>query len=194
MEVAIQSGDGARRAAGEVGEIAVRGDAVFDGYFDDPDMTAAILRDGWLLTGDTGYLDEDGELFVLGRKRALIKRAGALVLPREIEEAVDQVQGVRFSAVIGYVLDHDLGNEEVIVVAEVRPEAAASDELSARIAKNVEAATSKAVGFVPSDVVLVRPKAIPRTRNGKIRHTELKRIYAEDLRRGRGGALFSTRR
>jgi acyl-CoA synthetase (AMP-forming)/AMP-acid ligase II len=193
MAVAILAEDGRRCDPGEAGEIIARGDAIFGGYLDDPETTADVLRDGWLHTGDFGYLSDDGELFVLGRKRVLIKRAGAMVLPREIEEAVDRVEGVRFSAVIGHVRDDGSGNEEVVVVAEVRAEVAASDDHRSRISKDIGSTMVATVGFKPADVVLVEPRTIPRTRNGKIKHGELKRIYAEGRLGDDGAVLFSTR-
>lgn len=194
LDVAILADDGDRCEPGQVGEILVRGDAVFDGYLDDPEMTAEVLRNGWLHTGDIGYLGDDGGLYVLGRKRALIKRAGKIVMPSEIEEAVDLVDGVRFSAVIGHAQDRESGNEEVVVVAEVRPEAAAIDDARLRIVRDIEAAMVGAVFFKPVDVVLVRPRTIPRTRNGKIRYPELKRIYAVGDLDSDGAVLFSSRR
>jgi len=194
LDVVILDEGGRRCEYGEVGEITVQGDAIFDGYLDDPDTTTEMLRDGWLHTGDFGYLDAEGELYVMGRKRVLIKRAGAMVIPREIEEAVDRVDGVRFSTVIGHVPDHGSGDEEVVVVAEVRPEAAVDDEARSRIASDIEAAMSGAVAFKPDDVVLVRPRTIPRTRNGKIKHAELKQVYAEGLLGRDDAIVFSTRR
>ena len=193
LDVAVMADNGEWCGPGQVGEILVRGDAVFDGYLDDPEMTAEVLRDGWLHTGDTGYLGDDGGLYVMGRTRAMIKRSGKIVMPSEIEEAIDQVDGVRFSTVIGHVQNRGPGDEEVVVVAEVRPEAAASVDARSRIAQDIEGAMVAAVFFRPGDVVLVRPRTIPRTRNGKIRYAELKQIYAEG-RLGDDGAVLFTKR
>lgn len=73
---------------GEVGEILLRAPQVMQGYWDRPDETASILRDGWLYTGDIGYMDEDGYVFIVDRKKDLIKPSGFQVWPREVEEVI----------------------------------------------------------------------------------------------------------
>src|SRR3954452_18521322 len=102
--------NGRYRTGGEVradgdafapGEILVRGGIVFAGYLDAPEATEEVLRDGWLHTGDLGHVDDEGRLYVLGRRRAMIKRGGAVVAPREIEEAAQEVDGVRVAAAVG---------------------------------------------------------------------------------------------
>lgn len=86
----------------EDGEIAMRSDAVFLGYYKDPEGTAEVLRDGWLYTGDLGYIDEDGYLFVTGRKKEIIITAGGKnISPRNIEEAVKTHPLVEEAVVIG---------------------------------------------------------------------------------------------
>ncbi|MBK5260360.1 MAG: AMP-binding protein [Thermoanaerobaculia bacterium] len=147
------------------GEILVRGNAVFAGYFDEPAATAETLRDGWLHTGDTGYLDGDGHLYVLGRERAMIKRGGAALAPRELEEAAQSVPGVRVAAAIG--VPREL-TEEIVVVVETDPDAKEVERL-------VMAAVERALGFAPHRVIVAKPRTIPRTSNGKIRHAELRR-------------------
>ncbi|MGZ7080242.1 MAG: hypothetical protein ACXVJT_12570, partial [Thermoanaerobaculia bacterium] len=148
----------------EADEILVRGPAVFAGYFDEEDATARSLRGGWLHTGDTGTLDASGNLYVLGRQRAMIKRGGLTLAPRELEEAAQSVAGVRLSAAIG--VPSDL-TEEIIVVVEVEPG-------TAFIERDVAAAVERAIGFAP-DRVLAQPlRTIARTANGKIRHSVLR--------------------
>ena len=72
-----------------VGEVQFRGPSVIRGYWNDPDATAAAIdREGWLSTGDLGYLDEDGDLFLVDRKKELIIRGGYNVYPREVEEVL----------------------------------------------------------------------------------------------------------
>jgi len=75
-------------AAGQVGEIVVRAPQLMSGYWQRPDETAQMLRDGWLFSGDLGYLDEDGYLFIVDRKKDLIKPSGFQVWPREVEEVI----------------------------------------------------------------------------------------------------------
>jgi len=175
VEVRIAEDSG---GIGEIGEILVRGPAVFAGYFEAGEVTAEVLRDGWLHTGDVGRLDADGHLYVLGRRRALIKRGGAPLAPRELEEAAAGVPGVRIAAAVG--LPPPVGaateTEEIALAVEIDPEADPR-AVSAAVAQAVEAAA----GFAPDRVVVMAPRSIPRTANGKIRHAALReKLLAED--------------
>jgi fatty-acyl-CoA synthase len=101
----------------EPGEILVRGDVVFAGYFDAPEESRRALREGWLHTGDIGYLDEEGRLFVLGRTRAMIKRGGGVIASRELEEAAQEVDDVRVAAAVSLPAGAEL-NEPIVVAVE----------------------------------------------------------------------------
>jgi len=74
--------------AGELGEIVVKGETVMKGYFNSPEATAETIRNGWLLTGDVGYLDEDGFLFIVDRKKDMIIRGGVNIYPKELENVL----------------------------------------------------------------------------------------------------------
>ena len=89
------------RPTGEMGEIVVRGDLVMKGYWNKPEATAETLRGGWLHTGDIGYLDEDGYLYITDRKKDMIISGGSNIYPREIEEVICRHPGVFEVAVIG---------------------------------------------------------------------------------------------
>jgi acyl-CoA synthetase (AMP-forming)/AMP-acid ligase II len=165
--------DGSPAAVGEVGELEIRGKSVFAGYWTENGIDRHTFDDGWHRTGDTGYLGADGEVFVLGRTRAMIKRAGALIAPREVEEAADRAgaaHGLRFSAAVGASLDPH-GTEALVVVCETRPDAPPSEPAVQAVARAVR----DAVGIAPSRVHLVPPGSIPMTANGKIRYAELRR-------------------
>jgi fatty-acyl-CoA synthase len=151
------------------GEILVRGPTLFSGYLGDPQETARALRDGWLHTGDLGYLDAAGRLFVLGRRAGMIKRAGAVVAPRELEEAAQRVPGVRIAAAVG-VGGGD--REETVVVAVERDRRArcADDELAAAVSR----AVLGEVGFAPGRVQVMARGQIPLSENGKLRYAELR--------------------
>lgn len=149
---------------GEEEEILVRGPSVFAGYFEAEEETAQALRGGWLHTGDAGHLDDDGHLYVLGRQRAMLKRGGAALAPRELEEAAQSVPGVRIAAAVGIP---SAFTEEIVVVVEAEPGAPAIEAL-------VRAAIEQALGFAPDRVIVQEPRTIPRTSNGKIRHAVLR--------------------
>ena len=128
VEVVVVGEDGRRlaRGADQVGELVVRGHNVMKGYRNDPEATAAALRDGWLHTGDLGYEDEDGYLFVVDRLKDLVIRGGYNVYPREIEEVLYTHPDVSEAAVIGKA-DDRLG-EEVVAVVALRPGARATED------------------------------------------------------------------
>jgi long-chain acyl-CoA synthetase len=114
----------------EVGEICVRSRGVMLGYWQAPELTAEAIRDGWLYTGDLGYLDEDGYLYVVDRKKDLIIRGGFNVFPRDVEEALLEHPAVAAAGVVGRP-DPEHG-EEVVAFVELRAaEAVSEDDLVA---------------------------------------------------------------
>lgn len=135
------------------GEILVRGEGVFAGYFDDEPMP----RNGWLHTGDAGRLDDEGHLYVLGRRRAILKRGGATVAPRELEEAAMCMSDVKIAAAVAVA-------DEIVVVIE-------TDSTRNDLTSAVSRAIHRAVGFRPDRVI---QRSIPRTPNGKIRYDALR--------------------
>lgn len=87
--------------SGEIGEIVMQAPQLMEGYWNNPDESAGMLRDGWLYTGDLGYLDEDGYLFIVDRKKDLIKPSGFQVWPREVEEVITMHPSVLEAGVAG---------------------------------------------------------------------------------------------
>jgi len=131
VEVAIAGDDGSLLPVGETGEIVCRGDPVMAGYWQNPEATAATLKDGWLYTGDIGHLDEAGYLTLTDRSKDLIISGGTNIYPREIEEVLLRAGGVAEVSVIGRP-DPDWGESIAAwVVAEsgARPDREALDAL-----------------------------------------------------------------
>lgn len=118
-EVVTRRADGAACASGEIGEVTVRGSNVTTGYWQRPDATAAALRDGWFWTGDLGYLDDDGYIFLVDRVKDMIISGGENVYSIEVEDVLCQHPGVASAAVIG-VPDPAWG-ERVHAVLIARP-------------------------------------------------------------------------
>jgi fatty-acyl-CoA synthase len=148
----------------EVGEIEIRGTSVTPGYYKHPEATAAALHQGWLRTGDLGYL-VDGELVVCGRIKDVIILGGRNVYPQDVERAVADVTGVRAGNVIAFGTEGKRGRESLVVVAESK-----GVELD-RIRAAVKSAVYDAVGIPPEDVVLVRPGSLPKTSSGKLQRS-----------------------
>ena len=101
VEMAVLNEEGQVLPSGQVGEICVRGGNVMLGYWNQPEETALALRNGWLLTGDVGYRDEDGYYFITDRKKDMLLVNGINVYPREIEEVIYQFPGIKEAAVVG---------------------------------------------------------------------------------------------
>ena len=101
VELKIVGEQGYTLPPGEIGEVLIKGPNVMAGYFDDPKLTDETIQDGWLRTGDLGYIDQDGFLFLRGRKKEIIKCAGERISPMEIEEVLLEHPGVADCAVVG---------------------------------------------------------------------------------------------
>ncbi len=135
VEVRIVDDSGAELPSGEAGEICCRSPAVMRGYWNaggrDPILTAEALRDGWLHTGDVGYLDDEGYLFIVDRKKDLIIRGGFNVYPRDVEDALLEHPGVAAAGVVGRP-DERHGEEVVAFVSLSAPgDGLSADELVA---------------------------------------------------------------
>ena len=173
VEVAIQGAEGQPLPPGEPGEIVVRGATMMPGYWKNPEATAKTLKDGWLLTGDIGSLDEDGYLTLTDRSKDLIISGGSNIYPREVEEVLLTLDGVREVSVVGQP-DPEWGE---IVVAFVVGDAPA-ETLDAHCQANI--ARFKR----PKRYVLIPD--LPKNNYGKVLKTELRKRLAEEQAQGRG--------
>jgi acyl-CoA synthetase (AMP-forming)/AMP-acid ligase II len=149
------------------------------GYYRDPEGSARALGDGWLHTEDLGFLDAEGYLYVTGRIKDLIIVGGVNVAPADVEEIVDGLPWIRYSAAVG-VESARTGTQRLHVVAELRSEAVPTDQLSA-LAGGIAAELHRRRGLRPARVILVRPHTIPKTSSGKIQRAAL----AAELAAGR---------
>jgi acyl-CoA synthetase (AMP-forming)/AMP-acid ligase II len=118
LEVAVFKGSG-RAGIGEVGQVGIRGDSVFTGYWRDGKATGEAFVGGWFMTGDLGKLDGDGYLFLTGRVKELINRAGEMISPQEIDEVLYKIPGVESAACVG--VPHRLYGEEIVAFLNLAP-------------------------------------------------------------------------
>jgi long-chain acyl-CoA synthetase len=118
-EVRILDEDGRELSNGEVGEICVRSPGVMQGYWHAPEVTSEALQDGWLRTGDLGYQDDDGYLFIVDRKKDLIIRGGFNVYPRDIEDALLEHPAIESAGVVGR--PDEMHGEEVVAFVALHP-------------------------------------------------------------------------
>ncbi len=169
VELKITGDDGQELPDGEIGMIEVRGDNVFAGYWQMPEKTAEELRpDGWFITGDLGVRDKDGYITIVGRSKDLIISGGLNVYPKEVESVIDDIEGVRESAVIG-VPDADFGEQVVAVV--VRDDPTLDRETVARVAgeRLARFKCPRRIEFV---------EALPRNTMGKVQKNALRETYS----------------
>lgn len=154
------------------GEIVVRGPSLMSGYHGRPAESAAALRNGWLHTGDLGYV-ADGRLFITGRSKDLLIRFGRNYYAQDIERAIAQVPGL-IPGGVAAVGSGDLANMQIVVVAETRQR---DPELQEAIRRRIREACQLHFDMGPDDIHLVTPGAIPRTTSGKVRRQETRRAY-----------------
>ncbi len=158
-EVEIRDDSERALPPGEIGEICCRSPGVMRGYWHAPDTTDEVMRDGWLHTGDLGYLDSDGYLFIVDRKKDLIIRGGFNVYPRDVEDALVEHPAVKMAAVIGR--PSRIEGEEVVAFVSLHDGAdTTADDLVAWGKEHIG-------GYkYPREVRLV--EAVPLTPVGKI--------------------------
>jgi acyl-CoA synthetase (AMP-forming)/AMP-acid ligase II len=144
------------------------------GYWNAPEASAATLRDGWLDTGDLGYLAQ-GELFLTGRSKAVLIRAGRKHHAADLERAAEAVPGIRRGCSAAFPVEDPAGEEIVLVVERSAAAAAGGPAL----ARQVVAAVARGEGVRPDRVVLAAPRAVPKTTSGKVQRPECKRLLVE---------------
>jgi 1-acyl-sn-glycerol-3-phosphate acyltransferase len=156
------------------GRLEFRGPSATSGYFRNETKTRDLLHNGWLDSGDRAYM-ADGEVFVTGRIKDIIIRAGRHIYPQEIEEAVAEVPGIRRGSIAVFgVTDRASGTERVVVLAETAESDPAAREALQTRAQQV---ASDIAGIPPDEIVLVPPKTVPKTSSGKIRRSAAKELY-----------------
>lgn len=158
----------------EIGHIQFQGPSSMQGYLANEKDTQAIYHDGWWDTGDLGYISGD-ELFVTGRKKDLIIKAGRNISPEAIENATSQVDEVRKGCVVAFgIKDDTLGTEQLIIVAETKVTQTHRKE---SISKKIITHIATVLGIPPDQVLLVSPGTVPKTSSGKLQRSACKQNY-----------------
>lgn len=169
VDISIVDERGAPRPPGQVGEICCRTTTLFAGYFRQPDATAASMADGYFKTGDLGYVDADGYLYLAGRKKDIIIVGGTNVYPDDVEAVLRDAPGVADSAVIG-VADAYFG--EAVLACIV----ASSDGADAR---SIQAYCVQRLADYQVPQLYEFVDRLPRTSLGKIRRQTLRERFAD---------------
>lgn len=162
--------DGSLASEGEVGEIVCAGPSATKGYYRNKKKTDRLFYNGWILTGDLGFI-LDGELFVSGRKKDLIIIAGRKYYPDNIERCIERIPEIRKGNVVAFSFT-DRENESVVIVAESRdigyPE---------RIREAVRTRVAHEIGISVKEVVLLKKGSLPKTSSGKLQRSKIKNLY-----------------
>ena len=155
-----------------VGEILLRGPSVMQDYFEDNAATAAALNDGWLHTGDLGYLAGDA-LYVCGRSKDVLILYGRKYHPQDLEWEAEQVQGIRPGCVVSFRLEYPVINRDrVVIVAETK----LSSEHHGQLQDMIRARIHQGLTITVDQVLIVPPHSLPKTSSGK-----LQRALTRDL-------------
>jgi malonyl-CoA/methylmalonyl-CoA synthetase len=168
VELRIMDGE-TQVPQGDIGVLEVRGANVFQGYWQMPEKTAEELRpDGWFITGDQGFIDADGYVTIVGRAKDMIIAGGFNIYPKEVESVIDEIPGVRESAVIG-VPHPDLGEAVVAVVVREDETLTATDIAVALKSRLARFKQPKQCLFLPE---------LPRNTMGKVQKKALRDDHA----------------
>lgn len=170
QDVRILDDNNEELPAGEKGEICIKGDAVMIGYLNQDEATRETIRNGWLHTGDMAYMDDEGFIYIVDRKKDMINRGGENIYPREVEMAIEAHPNIREVSVIG-VPDPALGEQVKAYIILKEPGSLTYEELKTFLKDKL------ARYKIPSKIELVTD--LPRTPTGKILKKELRRMEQE---------------
>ncbi len=158
----------------KIGALQFRGPSTMQGYYRNEEATEAVFHDGWCDSGDLAYI-ADEEVYIVGRKKDVIIKAGRNLYPAEIEEITEQVQGIRRGCVAAFgVKDPDRGTEKFVIVAETLvTDSEQKQHITATIIERVNAK----IGLPPDQVILAPARTIPKTSSGKLRRSSTLDLY-----------------
>jgi acyl-CoA synthetase (AMP-forming)/AMP-acid ligase II len=178
--VEIRDAGGAKLSDRRIGAVWLHSDSLFSGYHRDPELTARVLVDGWLDTGDQGYL-ADGDLFFVSRDKDLVVIGGEKHAPHDIETLINEVPGVRAGCVVAFgVMNEARGTEELAAVIETRETGDGAAALERSVRQRVLAST----GLALRHVLLVPPGGVEKTTSGKLARRATRERHAARLPRG----------
>jgi fatty-acyl-CoA synthase len=172
MEIEIRSADGEPLPDREIGKVWVRGASIMAGYFRDPEATEACMKDGWLDTGDMGYLSA-GYIFIVGRAKDMIIINGRNHWPQDIEWAVEQLPGFKAGDIAAFAITGPSGEEQPAVLVHCR---VSDPQERGRLKDDIKERVRAITGISPV-VELIPPRTLPRTSSGKLSRTKARKLY-----------------
>jgi acyl carrier protein len=173
-DVRVVDAAGLELADRHEGRLQFRGPSATPGYFRNPEATKKLIDGGWVNTGDRAYLS-DGTLFITGRDKDIIIRAGRNISPYELEQAIGDHPGIRRGCVAVFAVpDPDAGTERVVVLAELRDRNGSNRDDMKRA---IDELAVRLIGTPVDEIVLALPGAVPKTSSGKIRRAAARELY-----------------
>ncbi|MDH5751727.1 MAG: AMP-binding protein, partial [Deltaproteobacteria bacterium] len=173
-EVRIVDDSGLELGEGEEGRLEFKGPSVTSGYYRNPEATRDLFNGEWVDSGDQAYI-RGGDVYLTGRRKDIIIRAGRNIYPHELEEAVGNLEGIRKGCVAVFgTTDRGSGTEKLVVLAESRVSDPKKQE---ELRREIESRALDLLGNPVDDIVLVPPHSVPKTSSGKIRRASSKELY-----------------
>ena len=180
FSIEIRSGDGPLMTEGKVGAVWVRGPSLMEGYLDRPLDTERVLCNGWLNTGDTGFLFH-GDLFLTGRRKDVLIVRGRNYAPEEVEIPLGSLPGARTGCVVARSVVTQGESTEALWLFVERTKAVKERVDDEVLVAACESESLRALGVAPKEVVLLDPGVLPRTSSGKLRRAETWDRYTRGL-------------
>ena len=163
-----------------VGEIIIKSDCLFDGYYFRPEESRKAFIDGWFRTGDLGY-QVNGDLFISGRKKDLIIVGGKNIYPQDLESLAMNVEGIHAGRVVAFgVFNEELGTEEVVLVAETDTDSMLQKD---GLAENVRREVTQNSAIALRKVLIVDSKWLIKTSSGKIARSANRDKYLDEIKK-----------
>jgi len=176
-EIRILDGAGQVLPERQVGQIAVRSEAMFEGYYQQPELTDEAFKEGWLLTGDLGYL-AGGQVYICGRMKDLIIVGGRNIYPQDVEEIANTTPGVYPGRAAAFGISDDrLGTEALVLVCELREDVTGPARLN--LDRTLRRRVVQEMFVTLADLRFVERGWVVKTSNGKIAHAANRQKYLE---------------
>jgi len=176
-QIRIVDIDGKDLPERQQGSLLFRGPSVTSGYYRNPQATQTLFVGDWLDSGDLAYVAE-GDVFITGRNKDVIIRAGRNVYPPEVEEVVGNIEGIRKGCVVAFAArDRHYSTERLVILAETR----ITDQKTLQTLKNqISEISSDLIGLPPDEVILAPPHTVLKTSSGKVRRSSCRELYEQN--------------
>jgi 1-acyl-sn-glycerol-3-phosphate acyltransferase len=176
-QIRIVDTDGEEVPDRQQGGLLFRGPSTTSGYYRNPQATQSLFVEDWLDSGDLAYIAE-GDVFITGRNKDLIIRAGRNVYPPEVEEAVGNIEGIRKGCVVAFAArDRHYSTERLIILAETR---ITDQKIQQSLKNQISEISSDLIGLPPDEVIIAPPHTVLKTSSGKVRRSACRELYEQN--------------